>query len=127
RVHSAHTPAQVGVVLLLRENHPAERRPDLHGDAVWIEIGGREPRIVEREASGRDGELRKTVESLVASPLHEVGRLEILDLGGDMAAKGGGIEATDPAHGGCTSLQALPQGGRPRTDGSYASDAGDGD
>jgi hypothetical protein len=55
-----------------------------------------------------------------------VGRIEVVDLGGDVAAELTGIEAVDPLHGGLAAPQSVPQSLSRDADGCDAPDPSDG-
>ena len=61
-------------------------------------IRGVDPRVAQGQSRRGERELAEAIEPLRGLRLHEIGRLEVVDLSADPGAPGGAVEARDPSH-----------------------------
>ena len=124
RRHAPHAARHESGVLLLPEGHAAERRADPDPGAR-AERGRVEARIGHRQACGRHRHRAETVETARAARVEMVGRVEVVDLGGDVRREHARVEAIDLAHGGPICHDSVPQAVRAGADRGDGADPGD--
>jgi hypothetical protein len=100
----------VGTVLGLAEGYAAERTTEVATDAVG-ELLYAQAGIVDGLLGARDGKLGKPVEAPCAASRQIVGRVEVVDLGGQARPEGRRVEARNDADGRLTAENAGPQAG----------------
>src|SRR5258708_30494552 len=86
----------------------ADAGADVHSDALGIFRSDFQGGHLEGFIGGGEGQVNEAPHFLDFFFLDEVQRIEVLDLGGDLAGEFTGIELGDPANAALTSQQALP-------------------
>ena len=97
-------------VALLDLLHAPDARGDDDAHVVWVEFGGIEVGVLQRQPGGRQGELAETAGVTGRLPVHVPLGVEVPDLGGDLGRVVGGVEAGDPADAGDALDQVGPDG-----------------
>src|SRR5690606_22156231 len=81
----------------------------LHRGAIPVEFLGADPRISERKACARDGEVAEPVHAARRTRLDELGRLEVVDFRRDPRAPRLHVEAGDRAERRALTAESLPE------------------
>ena len=119
RRHLADALVHVPLVLRLRVGDAAERAAEVDPDPLGARgVGGAgdEARVVEREPPGDEAELAEPVELPGDLRFEPRQRVEVVDLGRDLRAELGRIEAVDPPDRGAGGPQSGPEGVDARPD-----------
>ena len=119
RRHLADSLVHVPLVLGLRVGDATERAAEVDPDPLGARgVGGAgdEAGVVEREPTGHEAELAEPVELPGDLRLEKRQRVEVVNLGCDLRAECGRIEAVDPPDRGAGRPQAGPEGVDTRPD-----------
>ena len=128
--HLADPAFEVPRVLLLRVGDAAERRTQVDPDPLRRRRSiraRRHPGIVECQPPGDEAELAEPIELAGGLGRHPGERVEIVDLGGNLAAERTRVEPVDRRHRRAAGAQSRPKRGNARPDRRDQADPGDPD
>ncbi len=125
RAHAARPALQQRQLVLEDRVHAADPRSDNHADPLGVPVGRVQAGIGHRFLARRHGEMQEPVHAPRDLPVHVMGRVEVLHLGGDRRLEGRGVELRDRADAGLATDDGSPGGGNVVPNGGDQPEAGD--